>query len=416
MKPTARAASAAPQPDTSANSAGESSIAYAGWRVVFAASLGSMVSFGSLLVYTFSVFLKPLTQEFGWSREEVSRAFGFAALSIAAASPALGVALDRWGARRVVLPAIAIFGVAFGSLGLLTPNLWHLYAVFIVIGLVGNATTQMGYSGAVSSWFDRRRGLALAVVLAGIGFGAMTLPLAAQRLIDLVGWRNAYLTLGGLVLLLGITPTALFVRARRSESTTAAVDGFRFGEALRTRMFWILVAVLFLSSLAANGAITQLSALLTDRGISPAHAAAAASVLGAASLLGRLATGWLLDRFFGGRVAFVLLLLLSGGVYLLANAQSPAVAFAAAALIGFGLGGEADVTPYLLTRYYGLQSFSALYGLTWTFYAAAGAAGPVILGRAFDATRSYSATLELLVIPVLISAALLLALPRYRRP
>ncbi len=102
----------------------------------------------------------------------------------------------------------------------------------------------------------------------------------------------------------------------------------------------------------------------------------AASILGFASFCGRLGTGFLLDRFFGPRVGFCLLV----------TAGSALPAMAAAALIGFGLGGEADITPYLLTRYFGLRSFSTLYGLTWTAYAIAGAMGPVVMGRAFDAT------------------------------
>ena len=124
--------------------------------MVLAAYFGTMVSFGSLLVFTFSVFVKPLGAAFGWSRESVAGAFGVAAMSVAVCSPPLGHLLDRYGPRRVILPCMAIFGCAFASLGLLTPHLWHLYAVFLVMGAVGNGTTQMGYSRAVSTWFDSR--------------------------------------------------------------------------------------------------------------------------------------------------------------------------------------------------------------------------------------------------------------------
>ena len=173
---------------------------------------GVMVSFGSLLVFTFGIFLKPLTAEFGWSREAVSVAFGFAAMTVAVCSPVLGVLLDRFGPRKVILPCMTVFGLAFASLGLLTPNLGHLYAMFVVLGMVGNGTTQMGYSRAVSTWFDGRRGMALALVMAGVGTGAMVFPPLAQALIDKQGWSAAYLVLGALVLLFGIPLTALFVR------------------------------------------------------------------------------------------------------------------------------------------------------------------------------------------------------------
>jgi MFS family permease len=95
----------------------------------------------------------------------VSAAFGIAAMTVAVCSPPLGMLLDRRGARRIIVPALAIFGSAFASLALLTPRLWHLYAVCVVIGIVGNGTTQMAYSGTVSSWFEKRRGAALALML-----------------------------------------------------------------------------------------------------------------------------------------------------------------------------------------------------------------------------------------------------------
>ena len=386
-----------------------------GWRVVTAAYFGVMVGFGSLLVFTFGIFLKPLSAEFGWSREAISAAFGFAALTVAVCSPPLGHLLDRFGPRKIVLPCMAVFGLAFASLSRLTPSLPHLYATFILIGIVGNGTTQMGYSRAVSTWFDRRRGLALSLVMAGVGTGAMVFPPLAQALISNYGWRGAYTTLGGLVLLFGIPLTALFVREKPCEHATEqhTLHGVTVANGLRSRAFWIIVATLFLGSMSVNGAITHLSPLLTDRGVSTDVAALAASTLGLASFCGRLLTGYLLDRFFAPRVGLCLLMGTAAGILLLASARSAPLGLAAAALIGFGLGGEADVTPYLLTRYFGLRSFSTLYGFTWTAYAIAGAIGPVVMGRAFDATGSYSALLTVLAAATLLSAVLFLFLPRF---
>jgi MFS family permease len=192
------------------------------------------------------------------------------------------------------------------------------------------------------------------------------------------------------------------------------VPGVKAAEGLRSRIFWIIVTMLFAVSLSQNGAITHLLALLTDRGISPAHAAWALSAMGAAILAGRMITGWLLDRYFAPRVAFCLLAITAIGTFLLAGAQSLAMGITGAALIGFGMGGEGDVTPYLVAKYFGLRSFSTLYGFTWTAYAIAGAIGPVIMGKAFDATRSYAALLSQLALLTLAAAVLMLFLPRYR--
>ena len=385
------------------------------WRVVVAAYFGVMVGFGSLLVFTFSTFLKPLTLEFGWRRQSVSAAFGFAAMTVAVCSPFLGRLLDRFGPRRIILPCMAIFGVTFASLGLLAPPIWHLYAIFVVLGMVGNATTQMGYSRAVSTWFVRRRGLALSFVMAGSGTGAIIFPPLAQAFITAYGWRVAYALLGGIVLLCGLPLTALFVRERGAAETPEkpVQSGASVGQGLRSRAFWLLIGTLFLGSLSVNGAITHLSPLLTDRGIGQQQAAYAASALGLFSFAGRLITGVLLDRFFGPRVGFFILGTSAAGILLLGSVTSIQSALVAAALIGFGLGAEADITPYLLSRYFGLRAFSTLYGVSWTAYAIAGAIGPVLMGRVFDATGSYTALLTLLSMATLLSAALFLGLPKY---
>jgi predicted MFS family arabinose efflux permease len=337
-------------------------------------------------------------------------------MTVAVCSPPLGYLLDRHSARRIIVPCLAVFGCAFASLSLLTPHLWHLYAVFVVLGIVGNGTAQMAYSRVVSGWFERRRGTALAVVMSGGAVGAMVLPPTAESLIRRFGWRGACLALGGMVLVIGLPTILRFMRdppAVRARFENAG-PGASVREGLTSRPFWILVVVLFCSSIAQNGAITHLSALLTDRGVSAAGGAIALSAMGGASLFGRLMTGWLLDRFFAARVAFTLLALAALGTLLLSGANSLAMGVLAATLIGIGMGGEADVTPYLLSRYFGLRSFSTLYGFTWTAYAFAGALGPVLMGRAFDATGSYEALLVVLAAATLAVATLMLFMPRYQ--
>ena len=391
----------------------ERRLGYPGWRVAAAASGAVFFSFASLLVYTFSVFLKPVTQEFHWSREAASIAFGLAALCVAVCSPMLGALLDRMDPRRVLIPCFIVFGTAFASLALLTNHLWHLYLVFIVLGFVGNGTAHLAYSGALTSWFRQRRGLAFALLMSGGAFGAMVLPAVAQWLISNVGWRGSYAFLGFSVLVFGL-PLATRVKRRNGETAHEHKEqSSSVKQALTSWTFWIILIVLFSASLCQNGAIAHLAALLTDRGISPTTAALSMSMLGGATLAGRLVTGWLLDRYFAPRVAVCLLGVAALGTYILAIAHSPISGCLAAALIGFGMGGEADITPYLLSRYFGLGSFSTLYGFSWTVYAIAGAVGPVIMGRAFDLTGSYGALLSQLAVFSLATALMMLLLPPY---
>jgi MFS family permease len=397
----------------------EFDLGYYGWRVVLAACLGVMAGFGSLFVYTFAVFVKPLSAAFGWNREAISLGFALAAVTLGLISPLLGRWIDRFGPRRIILLCMTVYGCAIISLAFLGSEVWQFYVTCILLGLVGNGAAHLAYSRSISSWFQKRLGMALAFVMVGAGLGAMILPVFAQTIISRSGWRAAYLSLGCLALLLGLPLSWRYIVERgavQPESAPIAHSGLTWQQGLRSFAFWIIVAVLFVSSISMNGAITHLSALLTDRGLTPKDAALCASLLGGSSLLGRVGVGWLLDRFFGARVAFVVSLITAAGIFLLARASSFPAGCLAAALIGVGAGGEAAITPYLLTRYFGLRAFSTLYGLTWTFYAAAGATGPVILGRAFDATGSYSSLLVVLAGALSLAAAMNLLLPKYPSP
>src|ERR1700685_1705586 len=394
----------------------EFDLGYYGWRVVLAACFGVMAGFGALFVYTFTVFVKPLGGEFGWNREAVSRGFAIAAVTLGLCSPLLGRGIDRFGPRRIILICVTVYGCAVASLSLLRSGLWQFYVTCFVLGVVGNGAAHLAYSRSISTWFHRRLGMALAFVMVGAGLGAMILPVVAQFIISRSGWRAAYASLGGLALLLGLPLSWRYIRERGvigNNSAPVAHTGMTWQQGLRSFAFWIITAILFVSSISMNGAITHLSALLTDRGLTAGNAALCASVLGGSSLLGRIVVGWLLDRFFGPHVALVINLITALGIFLLARASSFPAGCLAGAVICVGAGGEAAITPYLLTRYFGLRAFSTLYGVTWTFYAAAGAIGPVILGRAFDLTGSYTSFLFLLAVVLGLAASTNLLLPRY---
>jgi MFS family permease len=409
-------AGVATQPADTLPGSSEFDLGYYGWRVVSAACLGVMAGFGSLFVYTFSVFVKPLSAEFGWSREAISSGFAIAAVTLGLCSPLLGRCIDRYGPRRIILTCMPVYVCAIASLSLLRFGMWQFYVTCFVLGVVGNGAAHLAYSRSISTWFHRRLGMALAFVMVGAGLGAMILPVVAQSIISRSGWRAAYGSLAGLALLLGLPLSWRYIRERSSgghKSAAVAHSGMIWQQGVRSFAFWIITAILFVSSISMNGAITHLSALLTDRGLTAENAALCASILGGSSLLGRVVVGWLLDRFFGPRVALVINLITALGIFLLARANDFPAGCVAAALIGIGAGGEAATTPYLLTRYFGLRAFSTLYGLTWTFYAAAGAIGPVILGRAFDMTGSYSSLLVLLAVALGLAALTNLLLPRY---
>jgi MFS family permease len=374
-----------------------------------------MVGYSVLIPYTFSMFLKPLSAEFGWKRDQISVAFGCVAITIALCSPLIGRLLDAFGPRRTILPCLVLFGLGFASLSFLTSHLLHLYFTFILLGLAGNGTTQLGYSRAVSTWFFVRRGLALSLVSSGAGVGAMILPLLAAWLLLRDGWRVAYAALGLLVLAVGLPLASFFVRESPSAlpkvRVTSAVQSV--WSSICTKPFLLLVAAIFFYSVSFNGVISHLSALLTDRGVSIGTSAEALSIMGAAGLAGRLTTGFFLDRCFAVRVSLVLFIATAAGVLFLSLNSTPC-SFLSSAIIGFSAGGESDITPYLLSRYFSLQRFSTLYGLAWTAFAAGTAAGPILMGHLYSSTGGYrSWGIQLFALPTLFSAVLMALMPAY---
>jgi MFS family permease len=175
-----------------------------------------------------------------------------------------------------------------------------------------------------------------------------------------------------------------------------------------------IAAALLLFSFATNGLNTHWAPLLTDGGETPTQAALVLSTAGLAALIGKLSTGYLLDRYRAGRVAATLVALSALGFVMILGGHAHWLSMTSAVLVGVGMGAESDAVPYLLTRYFGLARFSELYGYTWCVYAVAGATGPAVMGAVFDRAGSYRPVLLLAIAMVSMAALLFAALPRYR--
>ncbi len=387
--------------------ANENSIHYAGWGVAVAAFVGVMTSFSPIVPYTFSLFINPLHSAFGWQHEAIGGTFALAAITVALVSPGIGILLDRFPPRRIILPSIAIFALALASLSRLGPNIAQFYLTYFVLGLVANGTAQFAYTRTMLTWFRKHRGFALALILTGSGIGSIMIPPVTQWMIDHHGWRSAYLLLGGIALL-GIPLTALLMRNRPATAEygeQAPSSGVTVGAALHSTAFWVLAVIIALSAFSENGLVTNLAALLTEHGVTAQSAALALSVRGGAGIVGRLCVGFLIDRFSPQRMQTFILILAASGTLIIAFAGTTAIALVGAALLGVGLGSEADVAPYLLARYFGRKHFSVLYGLTWTAYAIGGGIGPVVVGRLYDRAGFYEPRLIVFLAVVAFAAA-----------
>src|SRR5215813_13259017 len=194
------------------------------WLAVSVSSVGLFRHFGSLLVNAFGVFLTTLCDQFHWSRGQVSLAFAFALLAAMLTMPLTGWLTDRFGSRRPILVCMAVFGALYASLSFLTPHLWHLYAVFIILGLVGPGTSAVPHASLISRWFTERRGLALGVAMCGTAIGGVIWPKAAQTLLTSYGCSNAY-AISGVAVLLVAFPLQLLCLKEPSAPARSSEQG-----------------------------------------------------------------------------------------------------------------------------------------------------------------------------------------------
>ena len=167
-----------------------------GWLVVFAALLALVVGNGPIILISFGVLLKPIVQEFHWPRSTLASALVMAHVTGAVATPFVGLLVDRFGPKRIALPAIAIFALAFSACGRLGNSPISFVLLYALLGIVGTGNSTLVYARAVSTWFDARRGLALGVTLAGVGIGTAAIPKVTQYLVTHYGWRDTYYALG----------------------------------------------------------------------------------------------------------------------------------------------------------------------------------------------------------------------------
>lgn len=246
------------------------------WWIVFACACGLLVGTGSILIFSFGVFLKPVTEDLGISRGDLSSALGSATWLTALACPLVGWLIDRWGTRRIMIPGVLAFALAVAGFGLMQAEpLFLVFLIFGFVGFVGGIQTPVPYAAVISRWFDRDRGFALGVATAGVGAGVALIPQLAAFLINWLGWRAAYFGLAISVVVLAWLPVLIFVREPSTgdaagnsagATTPGGITGIEVAAALKSGRFWALTIAFFLGVLAINGTIVHIVALLTDAG------------------------------------------------------------------------------------------------------------------------------------------------------
>jgi len=392
------------------------------WWIVFAAFLGLTVSQGPIVAYSFSVFLKPVSEDLGVSRGTFSFAYNLDNFVCAMFIPIFGMLVDRYGIRKMLMPGIALFALATAGLAYLQSSLAVLFGLFALQGVFSAANTPTGYAKAISAWFDRERGLALGIAVAGTGFGVIVMPPVMTYLIQNYGWRDAYIGLGAALPVFAFVPVALFIQdpssskfpGRGTPADTAV--GLSMGEALKSAQFWMMTVAFLLVVVAVIGTISHLIAMLTDRGIPRETATAALSAVGVAIVVTRTGAGYLVDRFFAPYVAVVFFFCPIVGIALLLSGAAGAVPIIGAVLLGCGVGAEVDLMPFFIGRYCGLRAFGAIYGLTFGIFIAGVGVGAWLMGLYFDFNHSYDGMLIAFIGALVIACLLIVGLGPYRYP
>lgn len=366
------------------------------WWIVFGSFLGLIVGNITIYQFSFSVLLKPITSEFGWNRGAASSAILVAALFAAIGTPVVGWLIDRYGVRRITLLSILMFGLSTIAMALAPSTFAAFLLMYAVLGLFSAGQAPLPYAKSIAAAFDAKRGLALGVAMTGVGVGTALMPRIAQLLSEAVGWRWAFVGLGLTVLAIALPAAALFLRepsVGSNRSGAQELPGLTASEAVRGKVFWLLAAVFVSIPIVANGTIVHLVPLLTDRGVPLATAVNVFASIGASLIVGRLLSGYLLDKFFGPHVAMAFVLMPAAGLVLLAASANEHVSLLGAVLVGLGLGAEVDLIGYLQSRYLGLKAFGQIYGYLFAIFTLGGGVGPFVMGAVFDRTGSYQTAL-----------------------
>lgn len=408
---------------------------YYGWYIVGLAFVANAMSMG-VSAYSLGVFVRPMTEELGWSRAMISGNQSLSTLVTGLLAPFIGPILDRHGGKALMVIGATVSGVALISLSMVD-EIWGFYlfrGIFYTIGQLGMGSLVV--SVALSNWFVRKRGRAIAIAAIGVSVAAMTIPPLCERLIDTYGWRTAWVVLGVLVWALVIPSAALLMRRRPEDmgllpdgdaavpddSATAGGGGRRISEAMRSRdavwtrraamrtpALWLIIGAFGLSSMGMGAMLLHLVPFLEDSGLSAPAAAGSVTALGLAGLLSKPLWGMAIDRFSVRYCAMVEFIVCGAGIgAILAAGNSGAIelVYLATFFFGLGIGGVVAVNEVVWANYFGRLTLGRVRSIAMPFQIISSAGGPLLAGITYDRTGSYDGAFVLFVGTYLLATVL----------
>ena len=407
-----------------------------GWVIVGVAFVVAF-SEGALRNSLLSVFVVPMSEEFGWSRTALTGAISAGAIASSLVAPLVGPILDRRGPRGIMVAGVAITGGALMGLAFIG-SLWHYY-VFLIIGRsVSMSVVMLASMVAVANWFIRRRGRAVAISSVGSRASIPLFIILSQTLIVLYSWRVAWFATGIITIALGIPPTLLFMKRRpedmgllpdgdlpadpsdRDTSSRQAVQAqevsWSLREAVRTRALWLAIVATSLAQLATQAVNLHALPSFMDRGISPAAATGVITFSIVVGTVANLVWGLVVERLHVRYTMALVYLFCAAGMLIITQAQSLPMAYAFGLTYGIGFGGIQLMGHILFADYFGRSSLGTIRGFTQPFNSIAGAVGPLLASLAYDLRSSYSVAFSVFMFSFTLAAgAVLLAAPPRKR-
>lgn len=369
-----------------------------GWPTILAAAAGACSGLTGLAFYTFGLFVKPLSEAFGWSRGQITLGMSFITLGAIVTAPLVGSLIDRYGVRKVAAPSLLGLAIAFGLASRVGPGIASFYAACLGIAVLGCATSPTSWTRAVNLRFASGRGLALGLTLLGSASASVVGAPAIQRVIVDHGWRAGYLAIAAFAVVVAFPLVALLLGDRSGARTQTATvgSGMTLAEAVRTTTFWSIGLAILLLIAAQSGVIIHLVPLLTDRGIGRGEAAGLAGLMGLAIFVSRGAIGALLDRFSPPLVAGVALLAPVAAAAILALCGADRAGLVAAVLLlGVGAGAEIDFLSFFAVRHFGMRAYGRIYGWLFAMFSIGNGLGAPLVGAIYDRAGTYQPALWL---------------------
>ena len=395
-----------------------------GLKPLIGAMIGAGCGLSSISFYTHGAFVVSIANNTGWSRGDVQLGVSIMILMAIVTAPTVGFLVDRFGARRVALISIPLYGLSMSSFYFISTSLTAYYLVWAFMSVIAAGTLPVTWTRVVNGWFDRHRGIALGITLAGTGFAATLAPTYVTWLIADYGWQSAYLILACTITLVSLPGVYfLFFEAykynpnkAKKKQTNEAIEqqAHSFKRAVKGYHFWAIGIALILAAAAISGLITNSVPMLTDQGKTLQQAAKYAGLIGLSVISGRLVVGFLVDYFWAPLVAALFLSAPIFSIYILSTTEPNAIMVSTAMIIiGLAAGAELDLLAFLVSRYFGLHDYGKIYGALYIFFSIGAGLAPALFGMAFDHFGSYSLALKTVAIMSLISGVLMLSLGRY---